>query len=257
MIRKFIIKLIRVIARVPIGSHRVCAICNKRLGKFLPFRGGSYWTPKLMHVLECVGSDVDNFSCPWCKSHDRERHLYLYMRESGILHNLEGKRVLHFAPELQLANIIQKANPAAYIQCDLHPASSNITFADITCMPFPDESFDLLIANHVLEHVSNADKALSEIVRVLRAGGNAILQTPFSKVLTKTWEDPGINTEIQRFYTFGQEDHVRLFGIDIFETFTKHGLKSLVRSHDDLLSKFSSKIYGVNSHEPFFLFVKL
>src|SRR5690606_34800846 len=101
--------------------------------------------------------------------------------------------------------------------CDLHPKSRELRSVDITCMPYPDASFDMIIANHVLEHVRNDRQALDEIVRVLRPGGVAILQTPYSAVLHSTWEDAGISTDNARLQAFGQEDHVRLFGKDIFQ----------------------------------------
>lgn len=65
---------------------------------------------------------------------------------------------------------------------------------DMLDMPFSEETFDMVIANHVLEHVNDADKALAEIRRVLKRDGHAILQTPYSSKLHKTWSDPGIDT---------------------------------------------------------------
>jgi SAM-dependent methyltransferase len=43
--------------------------------------------------------------------------------------------------------------------------------ADIEDLPFPDGSFDAVIANHMLYHVPNLDRALSEVRRVLKEGG--------------------------------------------------------------------------------------
>jgi SAM-dependent methyltransferase len=43
--------------------------------------------------------------------------------------------------------------------------------ADVQDLPFPDASFDAVIANHMLFHVEDRTRALSEIARVLRPGG--------------------------------------------------------------------------------------
>lgn len=45
-------------------------------------------------------------------------------------------------------------------------------------LPFADQSFDVVVSNHVIEHMANADKHLSEMGRVLKDGGIAYLATP-------------------------------------------------------------------------------
>jgi SAM-dependent methyltransferase len=207
-----------------------------------------------MLALDVVGSDVDHFGCPHCGAHDRERHLFLYMRESGLLARVGGGHVLHFAPEQGLSVRIRNAPPSRYVKCDLFPASDEILKVDMLDIPFADETFDFVIASHVLEHVSDDRRAVSEIRRVLKVGGHAILQTPYSRTLVHTWEDPGITTREGRIEAYGQDDHVRLFARDIFERITSSGLESRVASHDTLLAKFDPDVFGVNREEPFFLF---
>lgn len=209
-----------------------------------------------MRALEIVGSDFDNFSCPWCGAHDRERHLYLYMQKMEILSFIAGKWVLHFAPETHLSHLIQKSMPEKYIKCDILSIAEGVIKVDLLNICYPDNQFDLLIANHVLEHVSDDQRALSEVVRVLKPGGYAILQAPYSSVLKKTWEDEGIVADKVRLQAYGQEDHVRLFGQDIFERFEKKGLESHVVSHENTLHDYCPFKYGVNQNEPFFLYRK-
>ena len=212
--------------------------------------------PALVQVLDMVGSDVDNFSCPRCGAHDRERHLLLYMTSSGLLSALRGKSIVHFAPEKRLSCEIAVAGPGSYVRCDLYPGSPDIVKVDMLCMAFESQSFDILIANHVLEHVADDRKALSEIHRVLKVGGYAILQTPYARKLHATWQDAGITDDAARLQAYGQEDHVRLYGRDIFDRFTSAGLRSCVASHSDLLEQINASIHGVNHEEPFFLFQK-
>ena len=94
--------------------------------------------------------------------------------------------------------MIRAAGPARYVACDLFPTAEDVMRVDMLDMPFPDELFDLLIANHVLEHVGDDRRAISEIRRVLKPGEHAILQTPYSAALFSTWEDPGIESEMAR-----------------------------------------------------------
>lgn len=236
------------------GGRRFCTVCESQVWTFLPYRGGK--PSDLMEALDVVGSDIVNFECPRCHSHDRERHLYLYLRAASLLQPMSGKAVLHFAPEHHLANLIATMQPARHVKCDLFPNSSEIEKADITNLLFPSDSFDVLIANHILEHVDNDMQALSEIYRVLKPGGIAILQTPYSRKLLHTWSDNGITDEAARNQAFGQEDHVRLYGQDIFDRISSSGLVSDVQSHDDLLAGVDFWKAGVNPVEPFFLFRK-
>lgn len=220
----------------------------------MPYMRGSSGTPRLMRVLDGVGSNVDQFECPRCGAHDRERHLLMYLERMGLLASMQGKSVLHFAPEKRLARRITAIAPSRYVPCDLYPSTPDVQRVDMLEMPFEDKTFDLVIANHVLEHVDDDLKALAEIHRVLKPGGHAILQTPYSEKLHHTWQDPGIDTDAARLQAYGQADHVRLFGRDIFTRFASAGLVSYVQQHDDVLLDTDEVLLGINPKEPFFLF---
>lgn len=246
----------RLWARWPLGSGRTCCMCNRHVGRFLPYLGGSAGAPRLMHALEVVGSDLDHHECPACGCHDRERHLLLYLRASGLLEWMSGKHVLHLAPEKHLRDYIRESAPANHVMGDLFPTSPEITKIDVLALPQLAETFDIVIANHLLEHVESLDQALTELARVLRPGGYAILQTPFSPVLTSAFEDEGIKAPAQRLQAYGQEDHVRLFGRDIAQRIERFGFESRVQAHAALLSGIDSARYGVNPSEPFMLFAR-
>lgn len=236
------------------GGRRYCVLCEHKVWRFMPYRGGSRSVSPLMRALDVVGSDVDHFECPRCGSHDRERHLTLYMRAAGIFDRLRDMRVLHFAPERGLGRLLAAASPLDHVRCDLYPRDANIRKVDIEQMPFEEGTFDLVIANHVLEHVDDDVRAAREVHRVLKPGGLAILQAPFSRVLQNTWSDPGIVSEVARLHAFGQEDHVRLFGADFVERVASSGLKPRVASHADWLAGVDAGRFGVNPDEPFLLF---
>lgn len=242
------------LARVALGGKHRCIMCERRVGRFLPYKGGWRGAPLLMSALEVVGSDLDHFGCPCCGAHDRERHLLLYMQATGLMDRMSGMEVLHFAPEAHLSRAIAQASPRSYRKGDLYPCTADVERIDLLAISAETESFDLVIANHVLEHVSDDLAAVREIRRVLRPGGYAILQTPFSAKLHRTWSDPGIDTDSARLQAYGQEDHVRLFGRDIFERFASVGLTGCGGSHESLLGTCDATKYGVNPLEPFFLF---
>ena len=162
--------------------------------------------------------------------------------------------ILHFAPEAHLSRLIAQAAPKSYRKADLYPAAADIERIDLLAIPCVEKSFDLILANHVLEHVPDDLAALREIRRVLRPGGYAILQTPFSAKLIRTWADPGIDTDAARLQAYGQEDHVRLFGRDIFDRIVSAGFVACGGSHEALLPHWNAEKYGLNPREPFLLF---
>lgn len=236
-----------------IGNH-YCVICGHKIFSFFPYRGGAAALPLLMVSLKVIGSNVDHFGCPYCGSHDRERHLLMYLRSCGLFDKLSSMSILHFAPEVNLSQMILDIKPVLYIRCDLYSKAPDVACIDMLNIPYPDKVFDLVIANHVLEHVSDDLKGLQEIRRVLKAGGLAVLQTPFSEKLHHTWADPGIDNDELRRQIYGQEDHVRLYGKDIFSRFISAGFTSCVSQHEALLPNIDPAYYGINAAEPFFLF---
>lgn len=254
MIRVLSHKMEKILARIALGSGRECLICERRIGRFLPYRGGWRAAPPLMKALQMVGSDLDHYLCPVCGCNDRERHLYLFLRESGLLGKMKGKRILHFAPEPRLTPLIELAGPILHVKADLFPTKSGVEKIDMLAISYPACYFDFVIANHVLEHVADDTQALSELRRVLKPGGFAILQTPFSNLLEHTISDPGVRTAQGRLQLYGQEDHVRLYGRDIFSRFESVGLKSRVTSHAQTLPDTDAVCLGINRQEPFFLF---
>jgi len=237
-----------------LAKHRQCCLCDRRLRSFMPLGDRHGPRSSFTAALGVVGSNVDQYRCPYCRAHDRARHLYLYMRESGFLERLRGAEILHFAPEAQLQAKFRALEPRRYVMADLTPHADGWVEADLTAMPFESSSFDVLIANHVLEHVDDVGAALAEIRRVLRPDGYAILQTPYAAMLTDTFEDPGIRTPEARTVAYGQWDHVRLFGANIVSIIEGAGFVSCVASHQDVLHDYNADRWGLNSAEPFMCF---
>jgi SAM-dependent methyltransferase len=239
-----------------IGGRRQCYMCSRRFRQFYPFRRGIESIPHLIRQLAIVGSDVVNYGCPFCYSNDRERHLFLYFDRLKLWETLRNTSVLHFAPERHLAERIQACGPRSYLRVDLYPLDSEIQRVDIMDIPFSERTFDFVICNHVLEHAADDRRALSEIYRVLKPGGRAVLQTPYSTILVQTFEDPGIATEQLRLEAYGQEDHVRLYGMDFLDRLQAAGLQLKLCRHDDVATTSEAHYYGMNPKEDLILVEK-
>ena len=179
------------------GKNVKCPICRKSFRKFFPY-----------------GREVRNYAlCTNCLSLERHRLIYLYLdRETSIFK--KNTQLLHIAPEACLINIFKISDKIKYTTADLYSPLAEIKM-DIHNMPFDNNYFDFILCNHVLEHVENDIKALSEIKRVLKKGGRAIVQVPFyHPIPDKTIEDKSITSKTDREKLYGQDDHVRKYGKD-------------------------------------------
>jgi SAM-dependent methyltransferase len=121
--------------------------------------------------------------------------------------------MLHVAPEYRLGQWLRSWRNVHYVTGDLANPHVNLNI-DITRIPFPEGVFDAIICNHVLEHILDDAKAISELFRVLKPSGWAILQVPIAQRLAGTYEDPTVEEAAAREIHFGQADHVRVYAMD-------------------------------------------
>ena len=244
------------------GKRKECNVCGKTQNNFLPYRP-NYKLDAYNKILDWVGSDVKNIACVHCRSHDRERHLFMYFDALNLWSEFSNKKILHFAPEAHLSKKIKEIEPSLYVQGDFKPdhlfeGNSEILNIDATDIKYNDEYFDFLICNHVLEHIVDYKKAFSEIYRVLKKNGIAILQTPYSRTLSKNFEDPGIQTNLQREVLYGQHDHVRVFSEkQFFNDLNEAGFTLNIQKHDSLFDGNTSFRHGVNKLEDLVLVKKI
>lgn len=173
---------------------------------------------------QIIGAGLRNAGCPKCASTDRERLIYTYLKQELNIFSRPQTRVLHIAPEMIIANQFIAHGFKKYTCGDFYAEGQHadyskdfVKYMDIQDLPFADNSFDLIICNHVLEHVFDEKKAMRELFRVLTKDGRAILQVPISPILEKTISDPSITDGTILEEKFGQRDHVRLFGKDYAE----------------------------------------
>lgn len=161
--------------------------------------------------------------CPGCGSKARHRALAVAIAEYVARPGWRKKeRALHFAPEACLAQTVAGLAEKV-ITADLDPRGVELA-VDIRKMPFERESFGVVIASHVLEHVLEDHLALAEIYRVLEPGGLAILVVPVTAEKTVEYgaADPGRN------------DHVRDCGPDYFERYAAAGFDMELKRSDQL-----------------------
>ncbi|MEI6070418.1 MAG: methyltransferase domain-containing protein [Verrucomicrobiae bacterium] len=157
--------------------------------------------------------------CPECGSQVRHRMLaaaldgFCTVPDLDEKSLLDGKTILHFAPERQLRERIRRA-ASRYTTADFDRGDCDLKL-DISAMPqVADASYDVLIACDVLEHVPDDAAAFREIHRTLKPGGVAILTVPQMDSPSQTEEDPSVKSEPERERRFGQKDHVRMYGDD-------------------------------------------
>lgn len=179
------------------GNKVECTVCASRFRVFLPYGRKSR----------------SNALCPSCLSLERHRLMWLYLqRETDFF--TKKARLLHIAPEHCFIDRFEKLENLDYITADIESPLAKVKM-DAHDIPFENESFDMVFCNHVLEHVDDDKKVMSEIYRVLKSGGWGILQIPlFFPLPEKTIEDPSIKDPRKREELFGQDDHVRKYGLD-------------------------------------------
>ena len=155
--------------------------------------------------------------CPSCDSRPRHRLLKLWIDRE--MHLKDGANVIHFAAEAWMRAELESRG-ANYQTADLNDLFE--LQLDITAINLPDDCVDMVIANHVLEHVDDA-KAFAELHRILTPGGQAVITVPMIEGFDETYEDPAHNTpELRKLY-YGDPTHLRWYGRDFRDRFARPG----------------------------------
>lgn len=197
---------LKVVAAAARGDRVQCPVCGGRFRWFVPYG----------HV-----SVRRNALCPSCLALERHRLLWLYLQQRTDFFEAR-RRVLHVAPERCLLERFRAIHGPGYVTADLESPLAALR-ADVQDLPLPDDSFDVVICNHVLEHVEDDLRAMRELRRVLAPGGWAILQSPIDSERETTYEDHLITSPSARERAFGQRDHVRAYGRDYGQRLSSAG----------------------------------
>lgn len=187
------------------GNSVTCPVCGSSFRKFLPYGVRSR----------------ENVLCPSCLSLERHRLIWLYL-ENYTDFKTAPRKILHVAPEQCFLQKFRNMPNLEYLTADLESPIADYHF-DLHEIPFGPGTFDMVLCNHVLEHVKDDRKVMTEILRILKPGGMAVLQVPIETANSVTYEDPSIVDPQERERHFGQKDHLRLFGTDYPERLRQAG----------------------------------
>lgn len=190
------------------GDQFTDPIDNKSFKSFLPYG---------------YGTQRNNVLSPSTLSLERHRLLWLYLQNETDFF-IAPKKVLHFAPEQAFYKRFKKMTNLTYVTTDLNSPLADVK-ADICDLPFKTNEFDMILCNHVLEHIPDDGKAMQELYRVMKPGGYGIFQIPQDLSRAITFEDDTITDKAERAKIFGQYDHVRVYGRDYFEKLRAIGFK--------------------------------
>lgn len=196
------------------------------------------------------GKQRQNVLSPGTLSLERHRLLWLFLKEQTDffqpgtasdslrikLRNTDNLlKVLHFAPEQAFYKRFRNQKNLEYTTTDLFSPLADVK-ADICDLPFEDDSYDVILCNHVLEHIPDDTKAMQELYRVLKPGGMGIFQIPQDLSRAVTFSDDSITDEKERAKIFGQYDHVRVYGRDYFDKLRSIGFKVIEEDYTAKLS---------------------
>jgi SAM-dependent methyltransferase len=204
-----------------IGAKYYCPVCGRDINHFLPLpKFYSLNAKKYGFCYKLEQAETLNYqaySCPVCGASDRDRLFALYLQTYfSRMKKDEQISILDIAPSAPLSRYIRKSIAisvlnVSYRTADMEMASvdDKIDVSDMRL--YANNHFDFFICSHVLEHVQDDHKALSELYRILKPGGFGILMVPIILGLEKIAEDPFETDESERWRRFGQDDHVRLY----------------------------------------------
>jgi SAM-dependent methyltransferase len=200
------------------GKQRYCTVCKSHVRVFKPY--GS--VVKRQDAL-----------CPVCDAVERHRFTWAFFERRTNLFDGKHKRMLHVAPEAAFEKRLRQLPYIAYRTSDPQDDGAELKI-DITAIPLPDDSFDVIHCSHVLEHIQEDERAMRELARVLAPGGWATILVPI--IAEATFDDPSVTDPKERARLFGQWDHVRAYGKDFAARLAAQGFDVRTVHADELVS---------------------
>lgn len=210
----------RLISLAYIGKQHYCDICQFKMSKFI------------------ILKDNDKL-CPKCGSLARTRRLWSILNS-----DIQGKKVLHFSPSKSIKTKLESIANIDYTSTDYAGEFKADKKLNIESIEEANETYDLIICYHILEHIKNDITAMAELYRILKSGGKCIIQTPFKS--GDIYENDAITTDEERLIHFGQEDHLRLYSVKgLIERLESVGFKINLTTY----SENENNINGYNIEE--------
>lgn len=210
----------KIVSLFYMGNKYQCNICDFKMSRFIILKN----------------SDV---LCPKCGSLARTRQLWSFVKDK-----IENKTILHFSPPLSLKTKMELIDNIKYITSDYEGEFEAAKKLDIEAINEPSETYDLVICYHVLEHVQNDIQAMKELKRIIKSGGECIIQTPFKE--GNIYENAQVKTEEERLIHFGQKDHLRIYSAEgLIKRLESVGFKPELKT----LISAENNIHGFSTNE--------
>ena len=234
------------------GKYK-CSICETRFDDYIAIGSianglflNDIYVENVKHSVDNYETlNLDTFMCPTCGALDKTRLIYLFVQQK--LKQRNNTKILHFAPEGGLSNILKYKSNVNYYSADLYRKDVMLNLDVQNMNTLDDESFDSFIFSHILEHVKDDDLALRELYRILNYGGWGIIMVPILLSISNTYEDNNILTPELRLKHFGLEDHLRVYSKNGF----LEKLKNVGFTVKELsIDNFSSKEFSENGLSP-------
>ncbi len=182
-----------------------CPCCCNR---FRSFEEGRYREHPEIYETSRYKHTRQDVICPVCGALPRHRILAQWCEAHR--ERLLGRDILYFAPEKSMIRWM-KRNGISFTTADKYRKAD--LKVDIQDTALPEQSVDIVICNHVLEHVEDFRAAIREMYRIIRSDGLFICSFPMDPNIDLLDEDPEVRTEGDRIKRFGQRDHLRVFGM--------------------------------------------
>lgn len=216
------------------GRGRECPVCGSHYRRFMPY---GYVTSR------------EDALCPHCLALERHRMIWLWLRECSTLFE-SRPRLLHIAPEVSLMRYFKRLYKGSenYITADLESPLADMHF-DVQSIPMEDCSVDVIICNHLLEHVEDDRRAMRELHRILRPGGWGIVLVPEDRSRAETFEDDTITDPKERTRIFGQYDHRRIYGRDFDNRLREAGFSVERVAYRERLTKAEQQLYSLGQDD--------
>ncbi len=212
-----------------VGRRYECPCCGWRVRQFVA-AGGSMKAREKGH-------------CPRCNSKARHRRDWLFLQQRADLLGGQDLRLLHLSPRRCIERRLRSKRNIQYVASDIEKHPLVDVIFDLASAPFTSETFDALVCIHVLEHVENDREAMSEMYRVLRSGGWALITVPL-RLGSLTYEDPGVVDPEERRLAFGETSHVRWYGSDVVDRIEAAGFTVDLDLAEDLSDEVVDR-YGL------------
>jgi predicted SAM-dependent methyltransferase len=198
----------------------------------------------MSHFIKLKNNDK---LCPKCGSLARTRKLWNILE-----HKIQGKKILHFSPSASIREKIESLNNSNYVTSDLvgeFKASKRLNIESIDEL---NDSYDLVICYHILEHIEDDIKAMKELLRIIKPKGKCIIQTPFKT--GEIYENNKVKTDEERLIHFGQKDHVRIYSSEgLMKRLESVGFKSKMLEFKNV----GDNKYGFNLNEKIIIAEKI